>query len=96
MPIVPISLSDDQLTVILNHAEPLPPSDRHRFLVRVAELLSDKMIGDGSVYAAARQAQAEIFRAPNLTGNSGVARHDGNSGVPNHKSKLQRRASAAT
>ncbi len=81
-----ISLSDSQLSVVMNYAEPLPPADRDKFLHRVASLLHGVEIGDGTVSRAARQAQSEIFKAPILPGNAGV---------PRHTTKLQRRATTA-
>jgi hypothetical protein len=66
----PISLTDDQLLAVITCAEVLPLEDRSRFLHRVAALLRDCVIGDGAVNRAARQAQAEVFRAPQFNGNS--------------------------
>jgi|RhiMethySRZTD1v2_1073278.scaffolds.fasta_scaffold485836_1 hypothetical protein len=66
---MPISLTDDQLDQIVACAEPLPPQDRDQYLRRVAALLRDcGEIGDGAVARAAREAQREVFRAPNLLG----------------------------
>jgi hypothetical protein len=64
-----IALSDDQLSQIVQCAEPLPPQDRDQYLRRVADLLRGCEIGDGVVARAAREAQAEILRAPNLLGS---------------------------
>ena len=61
---MPLSLSDDQLLVVQQHAEPLHPRDRDGYLRRVAELLNGHEIGDGAVSRAARTAQREFFRAP--------------------------------
>ena len=47
-------------------AEPLHGADRGRFLERVAELLAGVEIGDGSVARAARLAQSELWRVPDL------------------------------
>ena len=63
---MPISLTDDQVDQIVRCAEPLPPQDRDQYLRRVAALLRDIEIGDGAVSRAAREAQREVFRAPNL------------------------------
>jgi hypothetical protein len=65
----PISLTDDQLSAVMQAAEPLPPQDRSRFLRRVASLLRGRELGDGAVSRAARQAQAELFSAPRFNGN---------------------------
>jgi hypothetical protein len=43
-------------------------------LHRVAALLRGQELGDGAVSRAARQAQAELFRAPHINGNAGVGR----------------------
>jgi hypothetical protein len=64
----PIALTDDQLTVITNAAHPLPPQDRAAFLERVAEMLRGVEIGDGAVSRAARTAQAEFLRPPQING----------------------------
>lgn len=83
---MPIALSDDQLAVIMRHAEPLPAADRDKYLHRVASLLHGVEIGDGAVARAARQAQSELFRAPDLHGIAGDARP---------LAKLQRRSPSA-
>ena len=67
----------------MNHAEPLPVTDRHKYLHRVAALLHGVEVGDASVARAARQAQSELFRAPMLPSNTGV---------PSRTRKLQRGA----
>jgi hypothetical protein len=84
---MPIALSDHQLEIIMQHAEPLPANDRAKYLHRVASLLHDVEIGDGAVARAARQAQSEIFRAPDLYGGAGE---------PRPLRKFQQRASSAT
>ena len=71
---MPISLTDDQLAIIVRGAEPLLPQDRSAYLHRVASLLHDVEIGDGAVARAARQAQHELFRAPDLHGDAGEPR----------------------
>jgi hypothetical protein len=55
-------------------AEPLSPLDRAAFLRRVAELLDGIEIGDGSVARAARTAQSELWRAPDLSRASGTSK----------------------
>ena len=69
---MPLSLTDDQMQTVMMHAEPLQPADRDRYLHRVAALLRDVEIGDGTVGRACAQAQREIFRAPDLRPNAGV------------------------
>jgi hypothetical protein len=71
---MPISLTDDQLTVITNAAHPLPPQDRGPFLERVAELLRGVEIGDGSIGRAVREAQREFLRPPAVTDGTAVSR----------------------
>jgi hypothetical protein len=63
-PPTPISLSDEQMTMIMTAAEPLHQHDRARFLEAVAERLRHQQIGDGAVARAVRDAQREFFRAP--------------------------------
>jgi hypothetical protein len=84
---MPIALTDDQLEVIMRHAEPLQPGDRATYLRRVASLLHGVEIGDGAVARAARQAQSELFRAPDLYGGAGA---------PKQLREFQQRASSAT
>jgi len=68
---MPIALTDSQLDIVTRHAEPLPAPDRAKYLHRVASLLHGQEIGDGAVARAARQAQSELFRAPDLYGGAG-------------------------
>jgi hypothetical protein len=50
-----------------HRAQPgVPLQDRSCFLHRVAALLRGRELGDGMASRAARQAQAELFRAPDL------------------------------
>ena len=62
----PLGLTDDQLDVIQRLAEPLDPQDRDACLRRVAALLDGHEIGDGAISRAARQAQHELFRPPDV------------------------------
>lgn len=71
---MPIALTDSQLDIITRHADPLLPADRDQYLRRVAALLEGQTIGDGVISRAARQAQAELFRAPDLFGGAGEAK----------------------
>jgi hypothetical protein len=72
----PLSLTDNQMDTVLQGAQPLPPRDRDRYLQRVAHLLRGQILGDGAVSRAARQAQAELFRAPRINGHAGVPQHE--------------------
>ncbi len=54
--------TDNQLSIITRHAEPLLPADRDKYLHRVASLLHDVEIGDGTVARACAQAQREFFK----------------------------------
>jgi hypothetical protein len=65
--VLPIGLTDDQLATIQRHAEPLYPQDRDLYLRRVAELLNGRELGDGAVSRAARTAQREYLRPPDLS-----------------------------
>jgi len=72
----PLALSDDQMSIIEQMAAPLAPADRPAYLERVAALLADVEIGDGSVTRAAKQAQGELWRAPTLEGRrSGIGKY---------------------
>jgi hypothetical protein len=71
----PLALSDDQMTMITRAAEPLQPADRGPFLQRVATLLNGHELGDGVISRAARQAQAEFFRAPDLSKAKAVSKY---------------------
>jgi hypothetical protein len=62
----PIGLTDDQLLTIQRAAGPLHPQDRGAYLEKVVELLSGHEIGDGLVGRAAREAQRQFLRAPEL------------------------------
>jgi hypothetical protein len=78
---MPTALSDDQLDIVLRHAQPLPPQDRDVVPAsrrRAAARCRDRRRG---VSRAPRQAQADLFRAPNFFGGARV---------PNHESKLRR------
>jgi hypothetical protein len=73
-PAMPISLSDYPLDIVTRAAAPLPPPDRGRFLLRVAELLRGVEIGDGTVARAVRTAQGEFFRPPQVTDGTATSR----------------------
>jgi hypothetical protein len=63
-----LALTDDQLQTVQRYAEPLHPADRDAYLRRVAQLLDGVVeAGDGVVARAARTAQREFFRAPDLS-----------------------------
>jgi hypothetical protein len=62
----PLALTDDQMSIIQRAASPLHPHDRGPFLERVAELLQGHELGDGIVSRAARAAQRQFLRAPDL------------------------------
>jgi len=64
---VPISLSDNQLSAILAAAAPLPRADIDAFLELVAQQLRGRaMIGDGDVYRAVALAQRTYFKPPTI------------------------------
>jgi hypothetical protein len=84
----PISLSDDQLTVVTQFAEPLAPPDRSVFLAELANLLrhEPRPIGDGAVHRAAKQLLATGHYSRNTAvavGAAGGARHNGRSRLRN-------------
>ena len=59
----PISLSDDQLTSLMNAAAPLPsPYDRSAFLVAVAAYFAGRSeIGDGELHRVVAELQRVYF-----------------------------------
>jgi hypothetical protein len=72
----PISLSDDQLTQIMQCAEPLAPPDRSAFLEAVAVALrSHPVVGDGIVGRVVRQVQATFQRGVDTVSGTGVNKY---------------------
>jgi hypothetical protein len=67
----PLSLTDDQMDIVTRLAEPLMYSDRAAYLLRVAQLLRGRDLGDGIVHRAAEQAQKEFRRSVALEGRGG-------------------------
>jgi hypothetical protein len=59
-----LALTDDQLRIVQNFAEPLDPDQRGAYLHRVVAILRDQEIGDGALHRACSQAQAEYRRLP--------------------------------
>jgi len=63
----PISLTDSELTAIMNAAKPLQPIDRDRFLRAIAEAITAlPEVGPGSVHRAIVELQKRFFVAPDL------------------------------
>jgi limonene-1,2-epoxide hydrolase len=63
----PISLTDAELTAIMDAARPLQPRDRDRFLRQIAEaLVSMPVRGPGNVHRAIRAVWREYFDVPDL------------------------------
>jgi hypothetical protein len=58
-----LRLTDDQIDIVRRLAEPLQYGDRGAYLLRVAELLRGRDLGDGIVHRAAEQAQKEFRRS---------------------------------
>lgn len=56
----PISLTEPQFLAIANAAAALCPSDRDSFYAAVAAELRGRLIGDGVVYSAIREAQVKF------------------------------------
>jgi hypothetical protein len=69
--VIPLAITDDQMSIIQRAASPLHPHDRGPFLERVAELLRGHELGDGIVSRAAREAQARFWRPPELAHAAG-------------------------
>jgi hypothetical protein len=63
----PISLSDSELTAVMDAATPLQPRDRDRFLKGVAHAIAElPERGPGSVYRAIASVWRQHFDAPDL------------------------------
>ena len=59
---MPLALTDDQLATVQRFAEPLHPSQRGAYLLRVSAILQGREIGDGMLHRACEQAQLEHRR----------------------------------
>jgi hypothetical protein len=63
----PISLTDSELTAIMDAARPLQPCDRDRFLRQVAEaIVALPERGDGAIHRAIRSVWRDCYDAPDL------------------------------
>jgi hypothetical protein len=72
---MPVSLSDDELRIVMDCAQPLAPKDRDKFLRDVAHQLSTHAeLGLGAVHRMVRETQRRYFDPPNLVGGSGSPR----------------------
>jgi len=60
-------LSDNQLSHILDAAQPLQPDDRSAFLLDVAQALQGREIGDGRSLAHAQRCNANFCGRPTLS-----------------------------
>ena len=68
---MPLSLSDSELSAIVEAARPLEPNARAAFVEAVAvELARHPVIGDGTVGRVVREVQRQHFSPPSLHGNS--------------------------
>jgi hypothetical protein len=66
-----LSLSDEELDIVINLSRPLEPELRDPFLRAVAtELRRYKAIGPGIIFRVGKQLQREFFRAPAMQGFS--------------------------
>ena len=64
---LPDELSEDQISIVLNAARPLPIQDRDAFLHDVVEALDHcPELGDGAVSRLCRELQRRYFDPPNL------------------------------
>jgi hypothetical protein len=71
----PISLTDSELTAVMDAARPLVPRERDRFLRRIAEvicMLPER--GDGAVARAIRSVWREYYDVPDLRTGEGKYR----------------------
>jgi hypothetical protein len=63
----PISLTDSELTAVMDAARPLQPRDRDRFLKAVAQAIAAlPEVGPGSVHRAIASVWRQHFDTPDL------------------------------
>jgi hypothetical protein len=63
----PISLTDAELTAVMDACRPLAPHARDRFLRQIAEVICAlPERGDGAIHRAIRSVWREHFDAPDL------------------------------
>jgi hypothetical protein len=63
-----LSLSDNQIGIIMAAASPLQPDERSKFFEAVAvRLVSVPVLGDGSVARICRETQRAFFDPPQFT-----------------------------
>jgi hypothetical protein len=63
----PISLTDSELTAVMDAARPLQPADRDRFLRQIAEaIVAMPERGPGAIHRAIRSVWREYFDVPDL------------------------------
>ena len=62
---MPLSLSDDELDVVMNLAAPLPPQNRNNFLEAIAAELQARgaEVGPGAVHRIASELQGRYLHA---------------------------------
>ena len=74
---MPISLSDSEMQIVLDHAKPIKAEDRSAYLQTVADELKKipGAIGPGSVLRIAAQAQRQHMAAAAFTGHRGIGKH---------------------
>jgi hypothetical protein len=72
---MPLSLSDDELEIVMTCAAPLAPEDRDKFLRDIAHQLSSQPeLGPGAVHRLVRETQRRYFDPPHINGGNGVPR----------------------
>ena len=78
MPAAPINLSDDEMNLLMNLAQPLDPALRPQFLEAVAQELEVTrqagQIGEGAIHRIGRVVQRRYFDPPQLPNASKAAR----------------------
>lgn len=72
----PISLSDEELTIIMNICSPLQPQERSALLAKLAEHLRGARaeIGPGGLHRLARELLRQVWRPPVSTSGPQPAR----------------------
>jgi hypothetical protein len=71
-----VSLSDDELQIVMAASQPLAAADRSSFLRDVAAELAKhpSELGAGFIHRVVREVQHRHFHPPQVNGNAGVGR----------------------
>jgi hypothetical protein len=68
---LPLALTDEQITTLMQLARPLLPDQRTAFLKMLATRLNGhRELGDGALYRLCRELQREVFDPPTFGSGS--------------------------